>query len=694
MRPRRIYAALVSRLVVAAFVGAVFVGSVSVGCGGIGSGAPVASVPERRAYQAARSQISSNPNGAEAAFLVFLENWPDGALAPKAAARLGTLARQRGETELALERYTDVLERYPGAEDNDIVRLRIAEIELDRGNPQAAAEVLGRARMSRLSEENRRTAYRVLADAANDPVTRLRSLARLRVVEPDDATVAEIDAKIDAVIAALDADDLDRATDQIGREIPAARLALRRADLALTAGDLDGAESALESATRVPRTPATERAIERMRRRIAMGEAGPVVGMSVPTFEEAQRAGMPSTAGARGTLGVVLPLSGSFAGFGRNSLEGILLAAGVFGAEGPAGGPPNVRLVVRDTGGSAARAATAVRELAADPSVTAIIGPLLKDECEAAAAAAEDAGIPLIALSSHVELAQQRSQVFRVRTRPEEETKELVDRAVNEFEAQRFAIFYPRDAYGRGLRGLFWDAVEDRGGHVVAVASYDPKATDFGESIRPLVGWTLLNSAESKAIAAREEMREQARRLPPEEGLLLREEASALTTEEGEPLPPIVDFDALFIPETHENVVLIAPQLAFHEVVGARLLGASGWNDPDLVTIGRDHVADAIFTAQYFADSPLEPVRDFHTRFETSCGESPNDFAAQAYDAANLAIVQLAKGRASREDLRVGLLEMRGYPGVTGVLSMGADGNAHKRPILLGVVDGRIRQIN
>jgi len=65
-----------------------------------------------------------------------------------------------------------------------------------------------------------------------------------------------------------------------------------------------------------------------------------------------------------------------------------------------------------------------------------------------------------------------------------------------------------------------------------------------------------------------------------------------------------------------------------------------------------------------------------------------------AYDAANLVMLQLARGRSTRTDVRDGLLDVRGYPGVSGVLSMGPDGNAHKRPFLLGVVDGRIQQIN
>jgi hypothetical protein len=39
------------------------------------------------------------------------------------------------------------------------------------------------------------------------------------------------------------------------------------------------------------------------------------------------------------------------------------------------------------------------------------------------------------------------------------------------------------------------------------------------------------------------------------------------------------------------------------------------------------------------------------------------------------------------------MLSIRGYPGVTGILSMRPDGNAHKRPFLLEVEGGRIVQI-
>ena len=52
--------------------------------------------------------------------------------------------------------------------------------------------------------------------------------------------------------------------------------------------------------------------------------------------------------------------------------------------------------------------------------------------------------------------------------------------------------------------------MEDRGGHVVAVAGYDPEATDFAEPIRKLVGYTLLDGEEKEALEERAEMRDKA----------------------------------------------------------------------------------------------------------------------------------------------------------------------------------------
>jgi ABC-type branched-subunit amino acid transport system substrate-binding protein len=650
--------------------------------------APSASLEEQQDLDAAVVLGQEDPEAGRAALEAFLLKWPDSPLAANAERALGDLALQGGDADTALVHYYECFERYPDADVADACRVRAAAQEQRAGNLEAARKALSRVRVSRLDDEDRRTAYRVLADVATEPVARVRWLALLRAEVPAEDLDA-IDIEIDGLLVELGAEDLDRLARQLGYSPPAGRVYIARAERALDAGDLDAAADALD---RADASPLSYRYVSRLaaaRQRLRVRTEGPADVTQLPTFAEVMGRALPSTAAARGTIGVALPLSGPFARFGEESLRGVLLAAGVFDREGE--GEPQVRVLVRDTAGTPARAMAAVRAFAADERVSAIVGPLLSAECEAAAAAAQEAHIPLLALSAREEVAHGRSYVFRLRTRPSDDVQLLVDRAAAQG-AERYAILYRADAYGRGLRDLFWDAAERSGGRVVGVAAYDPQATDFAEPIRRLAGYVLLTDEEKRLLAKRDRMLHKARRLPAEEALELREKARELTSRDGSPLPPIVDFDALFIPESYENVVLIAPQLAFHEVTDTRLLGPDGWYNEDLVRLGREHVEGSVFVAHFYPESEVGYVRDFTEHYEATFGELPDAFAAEAYDAAMLVLHQLDRGDTRRGSLRDGLLSAEAWPGVSGVLTMRADGNAQKRPFLLGVERGHVIQ--
>lgn len=657
-------------------------------CAGLPGSAPPPSDAEQAAFDAAMAQ--EDPEAGRKALQRFLDRFPDAVLEPEARLRLGDLAREQGDPEAALRAWSLVVQESPRSVAADAAQIRIAREELARGDREAARRALLRVRYTRLSPEERREGYRLQARVEEDPVARVRWLALLLQESEEDAERAEVDSAIDAALVALDDEGLARLSRRLGDDPPAARVWLLRAERALDLGDLDTAEAALDRAGELPLEPRLADRMARAAERLHARTVGPTDVADLPGLDEVV-GNLPSTGGARGTVGVLLPLSGPFARFGEESLHGIMLAADIFGEGGP--DAPSVRLVVRDSGGSAAQAEAAVRELARDEDVAAIVGPLLSAECEAAAAAAQELGIPLLTLTAREEIAGLRPFVFRLRTRPIEEAQLLVDKA-RELGAQRFGILYRDDAYGRGMRALFWDAVDTRGGEVVAVSPFDPSSTDFAEPIRRLVGYELLSSEEKRLLRKRESMLERARRLPADEARALRRSARSLTTQAGDPLPPIVDFEFLFIADSYENVVLIAPQLAFHEVFGARLLGPDGWYHEELVRVGREYVEGAIFVAHYFPESPTPYVRDFADRYRATFLDDSNVFAAQAYDATNLVLVQLARGRDSRTGVRDGVLATEAYPGATGVITMRSDGNANKRPFLLGVEKGEIVQLD
>jgi len=660
-------------------------------CSGLGP-RPVAKVSEleRSEYSAALSTLPDDPETAEGELGRFILKWPRSPLAGDASIHLAELAAARGDRDAALRHYEYVIRHFPKGNRTDSARVAAASIEFDRGNEGAAKRTLESVNLRRLSDEERQIAGRLLENVARDPIGRIRSLSAMRTEQTDARDRAGIDAQIDDLLAQLDRVQLALVASQIEPEIPAARALLIAAERSLDMADFDAARSEIESASRMQMAPAYAARQALAADRLRALESGLSDTQFFPTFEDAASAGIPSTSSASGVIGVVLPLSGNFAAFGHEALRGILLAAGTFDAQTPIEQRSRIRLEIRDSGGSPGLAAAAVRELAQEEGVTAIIGPLLSKECEAAAVAAEIQRVPLLALTSRKEVASGRAYVFRLRTMPSDEVQTLADHAMRELEAKRFAILYPRDAYGRGVSSLFWDAVEQRGGKVVALAAYDPEAVDFAEAIRRLVGYELLTAAEQKVIAEREKLIRSARRLPPEEAVLLREEARSMLGPDDDPLPPIVDFEAIFIPDSHEKVVLIAPQLAFHEATGATLLGTEAWNHPDLVSIARKHVEGAYFTASFYADSSVAYVREFADRYLETFGAPAGDFSASAYDAARLLLVQLARGANSRGEVRDRILEVKGFPGVSGVISMRPDGNARKRPFLLTVRRGQI----
>jgi ABC-type branched-subunit amino acid transport system substrate-binding protein len=628
-----------------------------------------------------------------------------------------------------------VLRHYGRGGRADAVRLNLSRLELERGHRDAADRALRGLRYRRLSNEQKRAAYRLRVDLADDSVEKLRWLERVRALTAetpgDERSLMSVDAEIDALLAGMSRKQLGRALEQLGRHIPAGRAGLYAAAADMDGGDWERAAEDLAAVEDLELTPADRELLEQLAQRLRLHEMSPGLEVPLPSFAEVALKRTPVTEGAVGTIGVVLPLSGTYARFGEESLRGVLLAARIFEpqplewsedaveadelgrlprvdagydsfdeaeprdiASAPLQQIGELRIAVRDSAGDPERAARAVRELARDENAVAIIGPLLFRESEAAARVAEEEEIPLLCLTSREEVSRDRPYVLRLRTTPEDELGFLVAYASERLGAERFAVLYPDDNYGRGMRNRFWQAVEERGGYVIAASAYDPVATDFAEPIRRMIGYQLLTADERKALAERELFLRRGRRLPPESATLVPELAARITGPEGEPLPPIVDFDALFIPDSHDKIVLIAPQLAFHELTGVQLLGSDGWNHPDLLEIAREHVSGAVISALFDANSLFPFVARFVDDYIATFGVSPNVYSAHGFDAVNLVLVQLAAGVRARSELRDGVLQTRGYPGVSGVTTFLPDGNARKRPFLLEVRGRRIAPLD
>jgi ABC-type branched-subunit amino acid transport system substrate-binding protein/predicted negative regulator of RcsB-dependent stress response len=354
-------------------------------------------------------------------------------------------------------------------------------------------------------------------------------------------------------------------------------------------------------------------------------------------------------------IGCLLPLSGKFAKYGNMALDSILLATGVFD---PFDTNP-IKLIVEDSKGDPETARRAVIKLATEDRVIGIIGPMSSVTALEAAKEAQQLRIPMLTLTQKDKITAIGDYIFRNFLTAVMQVKTLVQYSVQNLGMTSFAILYPEDKYGIEMMNLFWDEVLRWGGEIRGVESYDTKKTDFGDEIKALTG---LNFQDQE-------------------------------TEE-EKQKPIVDFDALFIPDSYARVAMIAPQLAFYDVTGIQLLGTNAWNSKELLKGDTEYLEGAIFIDGFFRNSYYPSVRTFIDRFYVAYGREPTDMEALAYDAASIIVTILQNHTMKiRNDLRDNILSLQNYPGITGTTSFLEDGDAQKSLYVLMIRGNNIIQI-
>ncbi len=375
-------------------------------------------------------------------------------------------------------------------------------------------------------------------------------------------------------------------------------------------------------------------------------------------------------------VGCLLPLSGPFSIYGQEVLNGLMLGLSSFEeSQENAQGNSSLELLIGDTRGDPDQALSQLEEMVEAGDVIAVIGPLASTTASAAAKRAQELGVPIITLTQKEGITQDGDMVFRNFLTPAKEVDSLVQATAIGLGLKRFGILYPDNSYGRFFMNLFWDKVEELGGSITAVESYGREVTDFATQIKKMVG---LYYPRPEPL---EQMLEELRHLRAEEHI-----ESFDVEEEPE---PIVDFDAVFIPDSHEMVAVITPQFPFHNVFDIRLLGTSIWQSPELIAAAGDYVQNAIFPTAFFAESDTESVKKFVEDYRDNFESGPGVLAATGYDTMRFVKSLLKDGQIrTRRDFQEGLWSYNTFYGVTGRLAFNLEGEAMNAPLLL-TVNGR-----
>ncbi|TFZ58884.1 penicillin-binding protein activator [Methylorubrum sp. Q1] len=301
-------------------------------------------------------------------------------------------------------------------------------------------------------------------------------------------------------------------------------------------------------------------------------------------------------------VALIVPLSGQGAAVGaalRNAAE---LAYDDFQK-------PNLQILVKDDRGTPEGAREATQAAFAE-GAEMVLGPLFAASVQAAGGVARGAGKPVIAFSTDAAVAARG--IYLISFLPQSE----VDRIVDEASAggrRSFAALIPETTYGNAVEAQFREAVARRGARLVGIERYP--AGNPGPAVDRLRGVIAGGGAQA---------------------------------------------DALFIPDTAEGLMAVAPALTKVGFSPARVrpLGLALWNDPRVLS-------QAAFQGGRFAAPDTAGFAGFAQRYQTRFGTMPPRTASLGYDSVSLTAA-LVRQYGSQRFADATLTNPAGFSGLDG----------------------------
>ena len=633
-----------------------------------------------------RALAAGRTDEALKAFRQVIDRYDQSAAADEARFLEGQTLARAGKLQEAQAKLTDLLEKHPNTSFKKEAALELSAVQTKLGNTQEAAEAM-RTAVSQMSDAEKQQAARSIADAyarTGEPGEAARFAARAleaaQTPEERAARLVDYEKALHAApgpaVAQLVA-DLDR------RSAAWPPAALKLARLQLHAGDRAHAD-------------------ELARQILSEVNTGPVAQGA-----QSIQLALSSAGNVRPNLiGIVLPLTGEYKALSDLMLNAMALAVDLQNRGG-------VQVSIKDSKGEPDAAAQAVEELVREGAV-AILGPIALAEGQAAAVRAQQLGVPILSLSRAEGLTQIGEYVFRDMPTNSAQARAIAQYAQKKLGVRSFGILQPDSSYGEEVTRYFWDALEAGGSAVTAYDHYPQRTTTFKPFVQRLVGRT------QEDLEGRKEFSDEAEKIKQQitNPYQQRRALTALRNQSA----PVVDFDALFIPDSARTVRLIAPAIAAEDVITSgcdqrelevvrkttrneknlrpvQLLGTNLWNNADLVDerIGAaKYVQCSIFADSFFAQSQRRATRKFVEDYDAAYHRAPGFLEAHAYDgAAILRKVVEERRPQSRDEMRNALAGMgRAFDGATGDTVFGRDREAQKPLFWLWINRGTIQEFD
>jgi branched-chain amino acid transport system substrate-binding protein len=338
-------------------------------------------------------------------------------------------------------------------------------------------------------------------------------------------------------------------------------------------------------------------------------------------------------------LGALLPLTGDAAQWGMEPKKAIDLALEQVNARGGIQGR-KIEVIYEDDKADARMGTAGMQKLANVDKVPAVIGSVTSAVTLAVAPIAESAHVVLIspASTSH-KVTDAGDYVFRTIPSDVYEGGVMAERAYKQLGFRRVGVIHVDQAGPAGMAASFTTRFKELGGAIAASEKGAASSTDWRSQLTKVAG------THPQAIYA------------------------------------------VTYPLEGGNVVKQARELG----IATPILGGQPMEDPEVRRIAGTAADGVMFTTTTLSTEITgEPGRRFVAAFKAKYGKEPGSFAAEAYDAFDLVVDAMKKGKVDGPGIKSYLYTVRNYPGASGQMSFDKNGDVAKPIALMAIRGGKV----
>ncbi|HIU48730.1 MAG TPA: ABC transporter substrate-binding protein [Candidatus Avimonoglobus intestinipullorum] len=333
-----------------------------------------------------------------------------------------------------------------------------------------------------------------------------------------------------------------------------------------------------------------------------------------------------SAGGDTVTIGGIGPLTGDAASYGISVKNGGELAVEEINAAGGINGKQIVYLY-EDDENDAQKAINAYNRLM-DQGMQVLMGTVTSNPCIAVADESVKDGILQLSPSGSAKDCTKNPNGFRICFTDPQQGEKMAEYIWNEEKLTKIAVIYDSsDSYSTGIKDAFREKFTALGGTVVTEEAFVSGDKDFKAQLTKISG---------------------------------------------------TDAEGLFLPFYYTEVAYVVDQA---KSLGLQLpyFGCDGWDGViDQLKGNTEAIEGAVFLTPFIATAEKENIAQFVQAYEAKYNETPDQFAADAYDAIYVIKAAIEKAGEMDNDKIIQAMTEIEVDGVTGQMSFTADGEPDK----------------